>query len=80
MDKIYGPDLSRTIFYYVKSAIHELFDDYISLYTPTPASGKSASQPTSLSPFDDSMGAVAASGPKISMLKAKFKSRNWSLD
>ena len=72
LDQIYGPDLGGTIFYSVKSVIQELFDDYISLYTPAPASSKFSSQPTSLSPFDDSVGA-AASGPKISMLKAKFK-------
>ena len=71
LDQIYGPDLGGTIFYSVKSAIQELFNDYVSLYTP--ASGESASQPTTLSPSDNSMGADAASGPKISMLKAKFK-------
>ena len=57
----------------MKSAIHELFDDYISLYTPTPASIESASQLTSLSPSDDSVGATTTSSPKISMLKSKFK-------
>ena len=57
----------------MKSAIHQLFDDYLTPYTPAPISYESISQPTNLSPFIDFVGAIAAYGTKISLLKAKFK-------